>query len=619
MALLLTLSGCSLPIGEKAAPHYTLREAVDALPRCWSPLTIEGGTDELLLSLCSAPLFAQDAAHSPELAQRVTDVTATFGDRDAWKIGEEAGRVFRIALREDARWQDGTPVTSADFLYSVRALLDPAARFARAALFTEGDAALCGAADYAAAGLKVYTPWTIESEEAGTLFFPLRVKNSGYFRRSAAELASDGALDAALYGRLCAWADEAGFVPLNEDTEADLREAAAVVFASRGLTFHEELWRELFWLDTGEVQEEIPFSSVGLLAPDAHTLLYITASPVTADRLRETLCEYFLMQKAAGERFGDAYAASPAATVSCGPYRLVSLSEAEAVLVRSESWYGYGDGAHEGRYAADEIRLLVPSSQTDARRLFYAGKLDRLPLEEDALTELADSPYLCASPAGAVHQFLFSTDADALAALDAADGSSARLLSYTPFLRALSAAVDRTALCAAAEPPLVPLADGADPYDPTRARELFREAYRFAAADGVCGPDTQVVIRCMVSASGALSEADKRQETILNECIEAAAAGTEWEGRLRVAFLCGAQDRDADFAAGRIECIRTTRTASSSEDEDVFCLSFGETMRGTLVSPKLMPSDEAVWGVAFAMDDISYDAYLHRCGGELPQ
>ncbi len=618
MALLLALSGCSLPFGERAAPHYTLREAVDVLPSCWSPLTIEGGTDELLLSLCSSPLFAPDAAHSPELAQSVTDVTASFGDRDAWEIGESAGRVFRIALREDALWQDGTPVTSADFLYSVRALLDPTARFARAALFTEGDAALCGAADYAAAGQKVYAPWT-EDEEDETLFFPLRVKNSGYFRRSAAELASDGALDAALYGRLCARADEAGFVPLTEDTEADLREAAAVVFASRGLVFHEELWRELFWLDTGEVREEIPFSSVGLLAPDAHTLLYITASSVTADRLRETLSAYFLMQEAAGKRLGDAYATSSDTTVSCGPYRLVSLSESEAVLVRSESWYGYGDGAHDGQCAADEIRLLVPSSRTDARRLFFAGKLDRLPLDEDELTALADSPYLCVSSAGEVQQFLFSTDTDALAALDAVVGSSARLQSYVPFLRALSAAIDRTALCAAAEPPLLPLANGAEPYDPARARELLREAYRLAALDGVCGPETQEVIRCTVSASSALSEADKRQETILNECIAAAAAGTEWEGRLRVAFLCGAQDRDADFAAGRIECIRTTRAVPTAREDGVFCLPFGETMRGTLVSPKLMPSDGSVRDAAFAMDDASFETYLHTCGGELPQ
>ncbi|MGZ3586533.1 MAG: ABC transporter substrate-binding protein [Candidatus Limnocylindrales bacterium] len=43
----------------------------------------------------------------------------------SWEVSE-SGRVYTFALRPDARWQDGTPVTSADVAFTVRTLQDPA-------------------------------------------------------------------------------------------------------------------------------------------------------------------------------------------------------------------------------------------------------------------------------------------------------------------------------------------------------------------------------------------------------------------------------------------------------------------------------------------------------------
>jgi oligopeptide transport system substrate-binding protein len=170
-----------------------------------------------------------------------------------------------------------------------------------------------------------------------------------------------------------------------------------------------------------------------------------------------------------------------------------------------------------------------------------------------------------------VHRFVFASDPAALAALGEEDGSCKAVLAYPAFRRAFSAMLDRTRLCAEATDGFLPTASltGAaeieDPYDLKEAQRLFEEAYRLAREDGVCADGEPVVLRCMVSSSGALSEADKRQEALLNEWLAESAEGTGFAGRITVRYLCGAQDRGADVAAGRIEMIRTAWTGEGAD------------------------------------------------------
>lgn len=55
------------------------------------------------------------------------------GVAESWEV-TDAGRTYTWRLREDARWSDGTPVTSKDFVYSFRRFLDPmtGAKYAQA-------------------------------------------------------------------------------------------------------------------------------------------------------------------------------------------------------------------------------------------------------------------------------------------------------------------------------------------------------------------------------------------------------------------------------------------------------------------------------------------------------
>ena len=61
-------------------------------------------------------------------ATKLEDITATvdakWGYTDAQKA--EGGYAWKITLRDDLKWDDGTAITAADFVYSMQQLLDPA-------------------------------------------------------------------------------------------------------------------------------------------------------------------------------------------------------------------------------------------------------------------------------------------------------------------------------------------------------------------------------------------------------------------------------------------------------------------------------------------------------------
>lgn len=56
--------------------------------------------------------------------QSPVDTTGIPGVAERWEISPD-GRVYTFHLRKNARWSNGDPVTTQDFLYSIRRLLDP--------------------------------------------------------------------------------------------------------------------------------------------------------------------------------------------------------------------------------------------------------------------------------------------------------------------------------------------------------------------------------------------------------------------------------------------------------------------------------------------------------------
>ena len=62
-----------------------------------------------------------------DAATKLEDVTATVDAKWGYTLDQKAegGYAWKITLRNDLKWHDGTPITAADFVYSMQAQLDP--------------------------------------------------------------------------------------------------------------------------------------------------------------------------------------------------------------------------------------------------------------------------------------------------------------------------------------------------------------------------------------------------------------------------------------------------------------------------------------------------------------
>jgi peptide/nickel transport system substrate-binding protein len=102
------------PIASLAVPvEHPYREGVLGHPVSVSPLSARSQADRDLVALVFSGLVRNGPAGSlvPDLAEH-------------WSV-DPSGRVWTFVLRDDARWHDGDPVTSADVAFTIRVLQDP--------------------------------------------------------------------------------------------------------------------------------------------------------------------------------------------------------------------------------------------------------------------------------------------------------------------------------------------------------------------------------------------------------------------------------------------------------------------------------------------------------------
>lgn len=100
--------------GQELAGNQVLRWGNGAEPQSVDPHRTEGVPG----SNIGRDLFEGLISEAP-------DGTVIGGAAESWQVSDD-GRTYTFALRRDARWSNGDPVTAEDFVYSLRRSLDPA-------------------------------------------------------------------------------------------------------------------------------------------------------------------------------------------------------------------------------------------------------------------------------------------------------------------------------------------------------------------------------------------------------------------------------------------------------------------------------------------------------------
>ncbi|MBO4330445.1 MAG: hypothetical protein J5827_00040, partial [Oscillospiraceae bacterium] len=660
-SVLFLLHGCagSPPVVETDTPvqttpepdKYTLNECFPVAPSSWNPHSWKYYIDEYVSHYTEMPLVdisvADDGVNFEwvyEMAVSVSDVTSGYEFRDRYGITENEGRVYKIELNPAACWEDGTPITAETYIYSMRELLSPQMDNPRASVYCDNSIAIYNAKSYYnsdRSGVAKYSPlvvdWLDELPEApgidgdinGQILDPAYTAGDPVFfnadecspffggEESFADYVAAYADSYEEFAPFTKYTGSGEYVEADDDLKAMLNAAAAFLGDDNPAA-----WRELCFFADG-VYAPTEWEDVGLYAADDYTLIYITAAPVSMFYFLTGLSSNWIVYRDFYEAGKTVLADGSVATdygcsadryMSYGPYRMVSSDADRLVFTRSDSWYGYSDGRHDGQYRTTDIICDIIPDHDRALELFESGALDRLDLTGEDLAAYRSFPRILKTPETYMYRYVFATDPESLGELEeaAGDGSCKRILSYDDFRRAISLSIDRETFCSEATAGFKPgcfllnnlyycdiehdpnsifrNSDAAKKamcrlygvewedgdaaslnaayasitgYDPQRARELFSSVYESAVEDGVYTPGQQIVITCICSAARELSADELRQEELLNRFVSAAAVGTGFEGRIRFEFACLDGDRYEAVAEGRVEMICSAWGSSS--------------------------------------------------------
>lgn len=113
------------PAPETLPPIYVGVATLPAIPENRDPLGADAAGKQELLVLISEPLFRLEAG-SPVPAQAAAlpvDVTEAFAGQYGIPANAARGYAFAISPREGAAWENGRPVTAADWYFTVEQLL----------------------------------------------------------------------------------------------------------------------------------------------------------------------------------------------------------------------------------------------------------------------------------------------------------------------------------------------------------------------------------------------------------------------------------------------------------------------------------------------------------------
>ena len=487
-------TGSNNPGGDatQTADTYTYNSYMGATPICWNPHAWEMNDEDTLMSYINAPFvdisIADDGVNYTwvyEMATAITDITATFADKEAWGVTADSAQVYQIDLNPDAKWDDGTPINADSYIYSMKQLLDPGMKNYRANSYYSGSSlALMGGHGYynndkagqpiisenTPDGATPYAPadsWVKGADGAYTdadgnpIYVAVSATLNGWLGgNSLADYVGaygDTMFDVAAFEALTAAANADGLAPLTEETYANL---VKVITYSADWGEDESCVVYYTYCAQG-VYEETTWDQVGLLKNGDYSLIYILETPLTEFYFLSNMTSTWLVKEdlyEAGKKTVENltatdYCTSLETTACTGPYKLVSFEKDKQFrLARNENWYGWTDGKHDGQYMTTDIVFDVVAEHTTAMQLFNQGSLDGITLTSDDMAKYRMSDYLLKTDSTYTFRYIFATDLSALTALEekAGDGANKRVLYYDDFRKAISLSLDRATYAAEA-------------------------------------------------------------------------------------------------------------------------------------------------------------------------
>ena len=461
---------------------YTYNYALAEFPTNWNYHTYQTNIDAEILDYISSGFYVFDYNETKDGYAMVdgmavgdpVDVTADYVGQYGIVEGDTA-KAYILNLRQDLKWQDGTPITANDFVESAKRLLNPEAQNYRADGMYAGSVQIHNAEAYLKQGQvnmtennlapTRYLVADLVKAEDGTYTTPDGIPMyiatgfaltdwlSGNTLQYYVEGYGDSMFDVASFEALNAMANEEGLVAATDET---------IDLLTKVITFSAD-WGESAdnipdYLVYEVTYPEVAWENVGWFAKSDYELVFVMDAPLDGFYLKYNLPSplvniemYDACASVVDGVYTNTYCTSAETTMSYGPYKLTSYqADKQYVLEKNEYFYDLS----EDTYQATSIVVDCVKEASTRLELFLQGKLDTFGLSKDYMDEYQMSDYCYYATGDSTFAMVFNPDAEALVTAQAAAGENINktILTIKEFRQAMSYALDRNAFCLATSP-----------------------------------------------------------------------------------------------------------------------------------------------------------------------
>ena len=609
---------------------YTMREYTAQMPSQWCTILSSDNVNNTMESYFTSAFYEFNykfdangkivpGAYTVEYsaATKLEDVTKKYAGKYGLAADAEKGQAFAMTLRNDLKWDDGTPIKAADFVYTMSQQLSPKYLFATASNYYSGNYVIHNAQNYVKQGQKGMFP--------------------AYSVMKEYNVADDAKL---IYSTTNSRVAEKGFTPevivaafgiegmtvekinaLNGKSLADIKKDAAL----------NETWEALLgaWktnpneeLDFFETEYEYPamdFSEVGYFVGDNEYELVMvidgTLNPLDAEgNLTYEAGYYFsnwpLVKKDLWERcedqsktpYANSYCTTQEKSASWGPYKLTNYQDQKTYTVsRNDKWFGYGLPQYANQYQTDAIVTEKIEEWDTAWLAFQKGNLDGIGMDVKIAADYRTSKRAYFTPE--TYTFDLNIQSNAISRTDKRNNL---LLNYADFRKAISLSLDRDDYCAKNNP------------SSQAALGLLNSMYYNDVENGKVYRDSVQAKEAILNAYGATKNADgswkvgENTYTDIEEALDATTGYNLTLARQLVESAIAQAKTDGKYSDGE-EIILTygieTQTANTDRVKNWFQAAFDNMTKGTSIEGKIKIEyfmfSSARWSEQFA--DGEYD------------
>lgn len=622
--------------GWEDAKMYTMREYTSQMPSQWCTILSSDNVNNTMESYFTSAFYEFNykfdadgkivpGAYTVEYsaATKLEDVTKKYAGKYGLAADAEKGQAFAMTLRNDLKWDDGTPIKAADFVYTMTQQLSPKYLFATASNYYSGNYVIHNAQNYVKQGQKGMFP--------------------AYSVMKEYNVADDAKL---IYSTTNSRVAEKGFTPenivalfgiegmtvekinaLNGKSLADIKKDAAL----------NETWEALLgaWktdpneeLDFFETEYEYPamdFSEVGYFVGDNEYELVMvidgTLNPLDAEgNLTYEAGYYFsnwpLVKKDLWERcedqsktpYANSYCTTQEKSASWGPYKLTNYQDQKTYTVsRNDKWFGYGLPQYANQYQTDAIVTEKIEEWDTAWLAFQKGNLDGIGMNVKIAADYRTSKRAYFTPE--TYTFDLNIQSNAISRTDKRNNL---LLNYADFRKAISLSLDRDDYCAKNNP------------SSQAALGLLNSMYYYDVENGKVYRDSVQAKEAILNAYGATKNADgswkvgENTYTDIEDALDATTGYNLTLARQLVENAVAQAKADGKYRDGE-EIILTygieTQSADTDRVKNWFQAAFDNMTKGTSIEGKIKIEyfmfSSATWSEQFSKGeyDLCFGAW----------